>query len=54
MGIRTTLPFFCASRSVDTPLGLAYKSSLRLHFQSPLQAYLYYYSSLFSLFCYYK
>lgn len=36
MGIWTPLSVFCASRSVDTPPWLAYKSSLRLHYRSPL------------------
>lgn len=51
MGIQT-LPSFRASRSVDTPSWLAYKSSLRLHYHSPPLAYLYYYyySSSYSLF----
>lgn len=36
MGIWTPLSVFCASRLVDTPPWPAYKSSLRLHYHSPL------------------
>lgn len=47
MGIWTTLSSFYASRLVDSPPWLSYKSSPRLHYHSPLPAYLCYSSSYY-------
>lgn len=47
MGIWTTVSSFYASRLVDSPPWLSYKSSPRLHYHSPLPAYLFYSSSYY-------